>query len=335
MAVRKVNGRWLVEFMQGGHRVFKRLPEGATRADATQYETKLRREIFDQATLGKRPQISLEYAIKEWLREVNSGRKSERASESHANNAIGAYEGISGLSTGRVGFSTCAESIKSGVGKTISAATANRRLCVLKAVAKFAWRKGWTEENLSARIQLLPENNARARYLSKTEIESLIAACVDQQTAAFIAVSAYAGLRQGEVLALRAEDVADGIIKVADSKSGEPRVVPVVADLLPFLNEIPLRGHKRTLYARFESARDAAGIKDLVYHDLRRSVATILANTSPPTPLGIVAHILGHKNLATTRKVYALVEEKTAKEALTRAFPHQDYSTPYDVNEDK
>lgn len=57
MAVRKVNGRWLVEFMQGGHRVFKRLPENATRADATQYEAKLRREIFDQATLGKRRTI--------------------------------------------------------------------------------------------------------------------------------------------------------------------------------------------------------------------------------------------------------------------------------------
>lgn len=333
MAVRKSGGRWVVEFMQSGHRVFKRLPAEATRGDAVAYETKLRREIFDQATLGKRPQITLEYAIRQWLKEVNKGRKSERATESHAGQVIAVIgSSRTALVGNAAGFEGARQLLTGGEQKP---STVNRRLCVLKAVAKYAWKKGWTEENLSARITLLPENNARARYISKAEIESLIAACPDRQTAAFVALAAYAGLRQGEVMALRGEDVADGIIKITDSKSGEPRVVPVVADLLPFLNEVPLRSHKRTLYSSFKSACAGAGINDLVYHDLRRSVATILANSTPPTPLGIVAHILGHKNLATTRKVYALVEDKTAKEALSRAFPHHNPITHYEVNEDK
>jgi integrase len=313
MAVRRIKGRWVIEFMQAGHRVFKRLPEEASRQDALDYETKLRREIFDQATLGKRPEIGLEYAIREWLREVNSGRKSERASESHANHAIRASEGLSAVG---VGFATCANSLKSGVGKTISAATANRRLCILKAVAKYAWRKGWTEENLSARIQLLPENNARNIHLSSGQALALLDAATGASKA-FIAWGIYTGMRAGEILALEPADIAGETIRVRDSKTGEPRNIPKVSQLRVFEAAIPFKLHRRTLYAGFESARAAIGMPHLRFHDLRHTTASLMIQAG--VHLYTVGEILGHKSAQTTRR-YAHLTEGNKREALELAF---------------
>lgn len=123
MAVRRNGGRWIVEFMQSGHRVFKRLPEEATKQDAIAYETKLRREIFDQSTLGKRPEVSLEYAIRAWLKEVNKGRKSERATNSHASAVLQVCGNEAVGGAGLVGAA-----IRRSDG--YSNATRNRRLCI-------------------------------------------------------------------------------------------------------------------------------------------------------------------------------------------------------------
>jgi hypothetical protein len=84
LAVRRIKDRFAVEFEQGGRRVFRRLPRGATKVQATELETRLRRDLIDQQLLGKLPDVSLEHAIKCWLEEVVKGRKSEDATNSHA-----------------------------------------------------------------------------------------------------------------------------------------------------------------------------------------------------------------------------------------------------------
>jgi integrase len=327
MAVRKVGGRWIVEFMQAGHRVFKRLPGEASRQDALDYETKLRREIFDQATLGKRPEIGLEYAIREWLREVNSGRKSERASESHANHAIRASEGLSAVG---VGFAACANSLKSGVGKTISAATANRRLCILKAVAKYAWRKGWTEENLSARIQTLPENNARHFYLTAEQVNAVIDA-TPERSRCFVGLGVYTGIRQGQIVALKPEDVIAGAIRLPDSKGGQPLMVPVVEAAKPYLAGIPFTLNRTTHYRDFKKALVSIGMGHMTYHDLRHTTASLMIQAG--ADLYTVGEILGHKCVQTTKR-YAHLAEGNKRKALQSAFPIK-ITSAYPVNEDK
>lgn len=326
MAVRRVGGRWVVEFMQSGHRVFKRLPPEATRADANDYETRLRREIFDQATLGKRPEISLEYAIRQWLKEVNAGRKSERATESHANQVLGYCS--SGAGCNGAGIEDVSRGIRSGAR---SPATANRRLCILKAVAKFAWRKGWTQENLSARIQLLPENNVRQVYLSRDQAQALISETPDYARA-FVGIALYTGMRQGEILALRPEDVEDEVIRVRDSKTGEPRNIPAIGGVRPFLSAIPFKLHRRTLYKGFERAREAIGMPHLRYHDLRHTTASLMVQAG--VDLYRIGEILGHKSQQTTKR-YSHLRTEDKRKALQSAFPHQNPITTYEVNEDK
>jgi hypothetical protein len=75
MAVRKVNGRYVVEFQSHGKRVFKRLPEFATKSDAAQLEAKLRRERWEYSELGRAEEPTLAEAIIGWLRATEAGRK--------------------------------------------------------------------------------------------------------------------------------------------------------------------------------------------------------------------------------------------------------------------
>ena len=147
MAVRKSGERWVVEFMQRGVRIFRRLPRGRTKQDAQQLESKLRGQIFDAVDLGKLPDPLLSKVIDEWLNKMVHGRKSERATRSHA---VCIYSDCQGKVLSEI------PSVGDGVrGGDLAAGTINRRLCVLKAVAKYAYQKGYIRENLSAKIEKL------------------------------------------------------------------------------------------------------------------------------------------------------------------------------------
>ncbi|HEX3156720.1 MAG TPA: site-specific integrase [Candidatus Angelobacter sp.] len=308
MAVRKAGDRWIVEFMQRGDRVFRRLPKLATKADAQQLESKLRRQIFDAVDLGKLPDPLLTKVIDEWL-ETKKGTKAEGQTSSHASAAKAAAVGANLSEVGAVSARLR--------GMDLSAGTRNRRLCILKAVAKYAYQKGYTQENLSPKIQLLPENNARHVYLSKAQVEALVAKADSKEAAAFMAIAAYTGLRQGEVLSLTPADVSpDGLI-VRDSKIGQPRIVPYLGHP-KHLKQIPFKSHKRTLYAAFEAARDALRLTGLRYHDLRHTTASLLINSG--ADLYTVGTILGHKSTQTTKR-YAHLSVERQKDALKRAFP--------------
>lgn len=303
--------RYAVEFEVRGHRVFRRLPAGATKTQADQLDTRLKHDFIDQAVIGKRPNVTIGYAIDEWLEEAVRGRKSERETRSKAQ----IVKGVCGREPFSAIVAARASILKHGQGK--KPATLNRRLCILKAVAKYGWGKGWSQANESGRIPLLPGETVRSRHIPEAKIRQLIGKAEGFEAKAFIALAGYAGLRQGEAMALRQSDVSPTRLSV-HGKGGKPRVVPVVAALRPYLKAIPLQAHKRTLYARFEAARDAAGIPDLVYHDLRRSAATILFNSG--ADLGVVAHVLGHSSLQTTKKIYAQVLDRTAQAAMDRAY---------------
>lgn len=207
--------------------------------------------------------------------------------------------------------------------EALSAATRNRRLCILKAVAKFAWRKGWTEENLSSRIQLLPEPKYRRREVTLEDARKLIRRASTPRAKALIALSAYTGLRLGEVLKLKPEDVRDGVIVARDTKNGTDRIIPVLAELKPHLKQIPFQAGWRNVYRGFESARKRAGL-DIRYHDLRHMVASALASSGAHQ--GLSMKLMGHKSVAThQRYVHPEIGAMTAmlRKALPPSKSHQ------------
>ena len=301
--------RYAVEFATRGYRVFRRLPPGATKEQASQLETRLRHELIDQAVIGKKPNVSIEHAINTWLAEAVAGRKSEKTTTSHAGRTIAALEGDMAIAE----VASAAEAIRL---QSVSVATRNRRLCILKAVAKFAWRKGWTEDNLSGKIQLLPEPKYRRREVTPEDAQKLIQHAPTPRAKALIALSAYTGLRLGEVLRLKPEDVRGGVIVARDTKNGTDRIIPILPALEPHLSQLPFTAGWRNVYRGFEQARRRAKLT-IRYHDLRHMVASALARSGADLRLSM--DLMGHKSIETHRR-YVHTQVDARREALEKAL---------------
>lgn len=315
MAVRKANDRWIVEFMFRGERVFKRLPAGRTKGDAQALESKLRGQIFDAVDLGKLPDPLLGKLIDEWL-ETKKGSKSATHTASHAK-AVKRAVGGSTLSR----ISECgplvtrrddsADSGAFGRGsiRTLSAGTINRRLCILKAVAKYAYQKGYTKENLSPKIQLLPERKYQRRETDVGVLDKLLDAANTPRAKALIAFGAFTGMRLGEVLKLDPEDAVGGSIHVVDPKNGEDRFIPILKELEPHLAQLPFSANWRNVYRGWEAAKKRAGVK-MRYHDLRHIAATIMAEAGDPITL---MSVMGWKSVQTARRYIHPSQKAKAK----------------------
>jgi integrase len=321
LAIRKLNGRFVVEFEQRGRRVFRRLPRGATKDQATELETRLRRKLIDQQLLGKRPDVSLRCAIESWLKESVNGRKSAGQTGSHAAQVLASLDADNGGNDGIVDLlQRAAANISRQAGTSLAAATVNRRLCILKAVAKFAWRKGWTEENLSAKIQLLPEKKYQRREVTPDMARLLIEKASTPRAKALIAFTAYTGLRLGEVLKLTPANVRKGALHILDTKNGTDRVVPILPGLEPHLGQLPFGAGWRNVYRGWERAREKAGLT-IRYHDLRHMVGTALHEAGADQRR--IMDILGHKSIATSAR-YIHPSQEANRKALGRALSKLD-----------
>jgi integrase len=290
------SGRYDVEFQFRKRRIHRRCPKGTTKEEAKALEAGIRKAIFAAGDLGVAPDIPLDGAIQVWIDERVVGSKSERTRKGHA---LALADFVVGKKLSAI--PEVADAYRKharAVGR--AEATIDRRLAVLKAVGKFAWRKRWSAENLAARVQLANPDNARHRYLAPREITRLVAKAPTREGKAWIALAAYTGLRRGELHALEKHQVRRGVIDLGTSKNGEPRIVPIGKSLKAHLREIPFTRSVDSLDWEFRQAKAAAGIVDFHFHDLRHTTASLLANAG--VDLGTIAAILGHKTLQTTKR---------------------------------
>lgn len=300
---RQPDGRYIVEFKLRGQRVYRRCPEGVTAEQAKELEARLRASIFGQIDLGKRPEVGLKDAIQVWLNEHVMGAKSEKATRNHAHQL---EEWVDGKNLDQI--VAVADAYRRRQLGVLAKATINNRLCVLKGVAKFAWKKGWIGENLSARIEQLNPNNKRKVYLTKAQVEKLIACCPRDDAKAFITLGAYTGMREGEIKQLTAASVRGDMLHLPDTKGNEPRDVPLLDEIRWTLAYLPFTLHQRRYYKLFELARDRAKLPmHCTFHDLRHSTASFLANAG--VDLATVGVILGHKSAQTTKRYAHLYPE--------------------------
>jgi len=299
--------RHLVEFQQAGIRVIRRCPPGVGRAEAQALETRIRGEIFASVDLGKQPEISLEEAITRWVSDTVNHKKDKRKP---LQNAILLAPFVAGKTLRQV--PDAARSAAAAWG-ALTAATINRRLCVLKATAKYCYRQGWIEDNLSGRITLLPEHNKREVYLTAEQVRTLAFASTSPTLRAAILLAAYTGLRASELLALTAKDITRDTLRVVQSKTGKPRAVPIVGLLRPYLSALPLGLSYSSLYSQFCVARVKAKMPHVHFHDLRHSTASMLINAG--VDLYTVGAILGHSSPNTTAR-YAHLVQATLKRAM-------------------
>ena len=101
-------------------------------------------------------------------------------------------------------------------------------MAIVKATLNLAVRNGKIEKNPAKSVKLFQENNARVRYLTEAEEIRLFEA-LPEELKPLVTVALHTGLRKGELLHLRWEDVDfhSGTLTVARSKNGEARPVPM------------------------------------------------------------------------------------------------------------
>lgn len=203
-------------------------------------------------------------------------------------------------------------------------ATINRSLGALKAGLRLAFEQGRTLVNYSDHVRRLPENNMRDRVLSMDQVRKLTEHA-SEATRVAIWLAIYTGCRRGELLALRPEDIGEStmMIRAGSTKTLKTRIIPIVSPLRPWLKFVPLTVNAEGLKSGFRRAREAAGMPDVTFHDLRRSCATLMLQAG--VDLHVVSKLLGHSTVTVTAQRYAHLQVGQVAAGLERTFgAHQD-----------
>jgi integrase len=183
-------------------------------------------------------------------------------------------------------------------------------------------------------------------FFSPEEVMRLVRAAASEQDGAIYLAAAFTGLRRGELLALRWQDLLfeQEAIRVRASysygavtspKSGRSRRVPMVSQVAERLIALRERGFLvedddlvfpgergefldgSALRRRYKAALRKAGLRELRFHDLRHSFGSLAI-----TSLSIleVQAALGHASLTTTTRYLHAKSKADEARRLAQAF---------------
>lgn len=214
----------------------------------------------------------------------------------------------------------------------VTNSTVNRDLATIKRLFSLSVKWGLVEVDRVKSVSLLPENKARDRFLSTEEIEKLKTAIAESKSPYLqlaVLISLDTGLRRNGVMTLQWKEIdfKTGIIKKVTKGDKEVRI-PLTARLkqilLAFkakrkvLSPYVLCNEKgippQSLKTAFSTALKRAGIKDVRWHDLRRSFGShfIMATKD----LVALQNLLGHSDYNITKKHYAHLIDQHLKDAM-------------------
>jgi len=210
--------------------------------------------------------------------------------------------------------------------------TANRILELFRAIINKAKEWRLVElENPAAGVRKF-KIKPRKRFVRQDELPRLMRAIEqepNEDIRDYVLISLSTGVRKSNVLSMRWEhlDLGNGVWVIPDTKNDESHEVLLTPAELAILKRRfdertsfewvfpgtgktghivdPKRGWARIL--------EQAGIRDLHMHDLRRTLGSYMAMSG--ASLSVIGNALNHKDVTTTRKVYA----HTAREAERQA----------------
>ena len=196
--------------------------------------------------------------------------------------------------------------------------TANRWLASVRACLSAAVKAGTIEHNPALGMSQYREAPPRARVLSNEEfakVVDLFDGIHDPFERIAFVLLMDTGARKSEVLRALWEDINldERQWRIPSPKSGRPQMVPLADSTVAFLRAAPRVGpwliagkdptkHREDLRGSWDAIREAAGIKDVTIHDLRRTFGQHVARKAG---LHIASKLLRHSDIRVTEKVYA------------------------------
>lgn len=301
---RRPNGAYQVTVCWGG-RTARQSSRHWTFADARQVEQRMLAQVKDAAA-GREPEKLIADALERWLLEDVPRLRSERKTRNQIRVLLPYAAGRRLADAGKV----WAEIKASEHGK--AHATVNHKGRILRIVTRKAWREwGWLDRPIA--ISLLPET-PREVYLTREQVDALAKAAERPETADYIRLAAYTGIRRGHLLRLTHHDV-DGTFLVLDRSGKTQRLqrLPIHHSVQSIAERLPLGIGERQLKEDWTQARAKCGLAHVRWHDLRHTCASWLVQAG--VTLELVAELLGHSSLAMTRR-YAHFATKDLESAI-------------------
>jgi integrase len=221
--------------------------------------------------------------------------------------------------------------------------TIRNALMPLRVIFRRAVEDGDVAVNPCAHLRLPAVRGRRERIASPEEAERLLAALPERDRPVW-ATALYAGLRRGELLALRWEDVdlATGVLRIErayddkehaevgpKSRAGR-RAVPIVGALRDVLVEHKQRQGRDVqlvfgsdperpfqpfnLWRRAQRAWKRAGLEPIGLHEARHTFASVLI-AAGVNPKAITTY-MGHASIQTTYDLYGKLMPGSESEAV-------------------
>jgi len=222
--------------------------------------------------------------------------------------------------------------------RSMSSSTINRVISAVSTVLNHCAQMGVIDFT-PPKFKRRKEGEHRMTWFTKDEVDTMVKAALDpfsrDDVAAIIATAAYTGMRQGELMKLRVQDIdlgtgqiyiggRDGFQTKTKNFRTVPlheRIKPVITnrceyakrDTLIFGDDWP--SGKDQLLRSFKKVRNYSIKKDdkWTFHSLRHSFATWCAEAG--VPMRTLMGLLGHQNIETTLR-YAKVTDQSRYDAI-------------------
>lgn len=217
-------------------------------------------------------------------------------------------------------------------------ATVVRYLSSLSALFETAMKDwNWIEKNPVRQIRKPSVSNAVTRFLEEAEVRRLLNACKESRNPylySIVTLAISTGMRRGEILGLRWEDIDfdKKLIKLQKTKNGTVRYIPMITTVFQILKNLADKeleinpsyhifpslnlGKYLDIRTAWLFALKRANIDDFTFHCLRHCCASFLAMSGASQR--DIAEILGHKDLRMTQR-YSHLSQSHLAERLENA----------------
>lgn len=194
----------------------------------------------------------------------------------------------------------------------------------LKFVLKYAVQERYIQT--SPFLLTLSKDKSDVEALTEDEVRKIADKGIQIQRLAKVRdcflLQCYTALSYSDMRTLTRDDVVDGMIVKARTKTGEMAYAPLLPEAVALLEKydykMPVLANQRYNAYLKEIADICAIAKNLHSHLARHTCATILLNRG--VSMDIVAKVLGHSNSKVTAAVYAKMLPETVKSAVLTAM---------------